>query len=647
MQNKTPHKPAAWDSAASDNLYGISKWGRGMFEVDAQGNLCVKAGAENSDVAVPLPEIIAGIEQRGHAMPVLLRIENFIDTRIAYLHRTFRAAIEANRYRGEYRGVYPVKVNQQCQVIEEIARFGAPFGHGLEAGSKGELILALANMPKQGLLILNGYKDQAFIDLGLWAHKLGYRCFFVVESPRELDLLLQRSAALKVRPRIGARIKVSARVSGMWTETSGDRSSFGLSTVQLVQMAETLQRERMLDCLELLHCHLGSQIPCLDDIRAGVNEACRYYVNLIRAGAPMGYIDVGGGLAVDYSGMCSGMEHSRDYDMESYCHAIVSTMQQVFSKEKVSHPHIVTESGRATVAHASMLLFNVIDVMQFSPMSLEKAMGEVELAEGAVPAVLHNLRDLARQSRERSCRGARLYARALELRDELRREFQHGNISLNARAYGEELFLAIAHFVLEQGEGSGLEADALESLRESLADIYYANLSVFQSLPDTWAIGQKFPVVPVQRLKEKPERNAILSDLTCDCDGKIDSFILASGVHSTLPVHSVRSGEDYYLGTFLIGAYQETLGDIHNLFGDTHVISVRLNSDGSFDILKEISGDSVADVLSYVEYKPEELFEKMRASAESSFKNACITLRERQDFLRLFSATLNGYTYYQ
>lgn len=493
MHNNTSHTTTVWDSAASDNLYGVSKWGMGMFEIDPQGQLCVKAGGENPDVAVPLPEIIAGIEQRGHALPVLLRIENFIDTRIAYLHRTFRAAIEANRYRGEYRGVYPVKVNQQCQVIEEITRFGAPYGHGLEAGSKGELVLALANMSKQGLLILNGYKDQAFIDLGLWAHKLGYRCFFVVESPRELDLLLQRSVALKVRPRIGARIKVSARVSGMWTETSGDRSSFGLSSVQLVQMVETLQRERMLHCLEMLHCHLGSQIPHLEDIRAGVNEACRYYVNLVQAGAPMGYIDVGGGLAVDYSGMCSGMEHSRDYDMQQYCHTVVNTMQQVFNAGNISHPHIVTESGRATVAHASMLLFNVIDVMQFSPMSMGKAMDTTEPEGDDVPLVLNQLRELARQGKNNALSGALVYARALELRDELRSEFQQGRISLRARAYGEELFLSIAHFVLERGIDSGLEAAALERLRESVADIYYANLSVFQSLPDTWAIGQKFP----------------------------------------------------------------------------------------------------------------------------------------------------------
>ncbi|MFO7830363.1 MAG: biosynthetic arginine decarboxylase [Desulfuromonadaceae bacterium] len=645
MQNHTKNlKNAAWNATASDTLYGISQWGMGLFGVDEPGNLCLKASADADAVPVPLPQIIAGIEQRGHAMPVLVRIENFIDARIAYLHNTFRAAIETNGYRGLYRGVYPVKVNQQCQVIEEITRFGAPYGHGLEAGSKGELVLALANMPKQGLLILNGYKDQAFIDLGLWAHKLGYRCYFVVESPRELDLLIKRSVALKVRPRIGARIKVSAHVSGMWTETSGDRSSFGLSTVQLVQMVETLKQARMLDCLEMLHCHLGSQIPCLEDIQAGVNEASRYYVNLVRAGAPMGYIDVGGGLAVDYSGMCSGMEHSRDYSMEDYCHTVVNTMQQVFNAEKVSHPHIVTESGRATVAHASMLIFDVIDVLEFSPMSISDAMAPEE--DRAIPEVLSRLNQVAQESTDNSHIGALMYARALELRDELRNAFQSGEITLSQRAHGEELFLAIANFVAQEGNESGLDTDALECLRESLADIYYANLSVFQSLPDTWAIGQKFPIVPLQRLDEKPERSAILSDLTCDCDGKVDAFILAGGEQRTLPVHPVRDGEKYYLGTFLMGAYQETLGDIHNLFGDTHIISVRLHNDGSFDILKEISGDSVADVLSYVQYKPDELFEKMRTSAEAGVKNAQITLRERQDFLRLFRNTLNGYTYF-
>ncbi|MDD2557348.1 MAG: biosynthetic arginine decarboxylase [Desulfuromonadaceae bacterium] len=641
-KNSVPTE-AAWSSSASDALYGVSNWGMGLFGIDAAGRLCVKSAFGAEETSVPLPEIIAGIEQRGHPMPVLLRVENFLDTRIAYLHNTFRAAIEARDYRGQYRGVFPVKVNQQCQVIEEITRFGAPYGHGLEAGSKAELVLALANMSRQGLLILNGYKDREFIDLGLWAHKLGYRCFFVVESPQELDLLIECSAAMKVRPHIGARIKVSAKVSGMWTETSGDRSSFGLSSVQLLNMVHTLRAHKMLDCLELLHCHLGSQIPRLDDIRAGINEACRYYASLVKAGAPMGYLDVGGGLAVDYSGMCNGEEYSRDYDMEQYCDAVVVCIKNVLDPLKISHPHIVTESGRATVAHASMLLFNVIDVMRFD--SADSAVTESALQQYAT--VLRPLRELIAEAQGASQGGASLYARALEERDAVRQAFQEGEINLEARAAAEEMFLTLAHQVLRQGEGSGLTPEEFQRLHESLADIYYANMSVFQSLPDTWAIGQKFPVVPLQRLHQKPERNAIIADLTCDCDGNLDSFILAGGEQSTLPLHQLQKGEDYYLGVFMIGAYQETLGDIHNLFGDTHVISIRLNADGSFDIRKEISGDTIADVLGYVHYKPDELFEKMRSSAEAGVKNAQISLRERQEFLRQFSSALDGYTYYR
>ncbi|MFA5700159.1 MAG: biosynthetic arginine decarboxylase [Desulfuromonas sp.] len=634
---------AAWSASASDALYGVSSWGMGLFGIDAEGRLCVKTSCGAEETSVPLPQIIAGIEQRGHPMPVLLRVENFLDARLAYLHTTFRAAIEARDYRGQYRGVFPVKVNQQSQVIEEIIRFGARYGHGLEAGSKAELVLALANMSRQGLLILNGHKDREFIDLGLWAHKLGYRCFFVVESPQELDLLIARSTAMQVRPHIGARIKVSTKVSGMWTETSGDRSSFGLNSVQLLGMVHTLRAHNMLDCLELLHCHLGSQIPRLEDIRAGINEACRYYASLVKAGAPMGYLDVGGGLAVDYSGMCNGEEYSRDYAMEEYCDTIVGCIKEVFDPQQISHPHIVTESGRATVAHASMLLFNVIEVMQFDPAYT----AETESAVKRYAPALRPLRQLLEEIQDLSRPGASIYARALEQRDAVRQGFQKGEINLEARAAAEEMFLTLAQQVLRQGEGSGFTPEELQRLHESLADIYYANMSVFQSLPDTWAIGQKFPVVPLQRLHQKPERNAIIADLTCDCDGKLDSFILAGGEQSTLPVHQLQKGENYYLGVFMIGAYQETLGDIHNLFGDTHVISIRLNADGSFDILKEISGDTIADVLGYVHYNPDELFEKMRSSAEAGVKNAQITLRERQEFLRQFSAALNGYTYYR
>ena len=632
------------DSAA---LYGVRQWGMGLFDLNEDGNLTVKVPANNgvNEVAVPLMEIIAGIEQRGHNMPILLRVENFLDARISLLNNTFRTAIEQGGYRGDYRGVYPVKVNQQCQVIEEITRFGAPFHHGLEAGSKAELVLALANIKKGGLLILNGYKDREFIELGLWAQKLGHSCFFVIESPAELTLLLERSTALNIRPRIGARIKVSVKVRGMWTETSGDRSSFGLNSGQLLKIVATLRQHNMLDCLQLLHCHLGSQIPCLDDISAGVAEACRYYVSLVQEGATMGYLDLGGGLAVDYSGACSGAEHSRDYSLEKYCQEIIRQIRAVLDPLEIPHPHIITESGRATVAYATMLLFNILDVMQFDAATPSEQLADHD------PEVVQQLFTLYR---DRITAPVKRYEQALQSRELLRQAFQRGHITLQQRAVGENLFLSIAQQIATQAQGQAqAQGDDsphlkqfMEELSESLADIYYGNFSVFQSLPDTWAIGQRFPIVPLHRHLEAPTRQAIISDLTCDCDGKLDAFIIAGSERNTLPLHPLADDENYYLGVFLMGAYQETLGDIHNLFGDTHVISVHINDDGGFDILKEISGDTIGDVLEYVQYRPQALYEQVRTCAEAAVKQGTISISERQQLLKTFSSNLNGYTYY-
>ncbi|MGE4578424.1 MAG: biosynthetic arginine decarboxylase [Desulfuromonadales bacterium] len=628
-----------WTLEASAALYGIREWGAGHFDLNEQGNVVVNARFQDKKVAVPLMDIVAGIEERGHAMPVLLRIENLLDARIAFLNETFRAAIGRAGYRGEYRGVFPVKVNQQCQVIEEIVRFGAPYGHGLEAGSKAELVLALASLREGGLLILNGYKDREFIDLGLWADKLGYRCIFVIESPSELPLLIKRSKALGIRPLIGARVKVSAKVGGLWTETSGDRSSFGLSTAQLLSVVDTLRQEQMLDCLQLLHCHLGSQIPHLADIRAGVLEACRYYSDLVREGAAMGYLDLGGGLAVDYSGVRSGHVHSRDYTLDDYCDTLVGTIGATLDAEGIAHPHIVTESGRATVAYASMLLFNILDVMHFEAVALPDA-----LPAGAHP-LLHQL--FALRDENRTADPVNRYNEALSCRDRIRELYKDGQIGLRDRSLGENIFLAIAQNILQHIIETGKTPLGLEGLRESLADIYYGNFSVFQSLPDTWAIGQLFPIIPLHRHLEAPRREAIISDLTCDCDGKLDAFIVAGGESRILPVHPLKKEEEYYLGVFLMGAYQETLGDLHNLFGDTHVVSVRLNEDGSFDVMKEIPGDSIGDVLSYVEYNPQLLFEQLRSTAEAAVRQGRLTVAERQLLLEEFRGSLAGYTYYE
>ncbi|TRO82444.1 biosynthetic arginine decarboxylase [Trichloromonas acetexigens] len=634
-----PRTTSRWTVEKSAELYGIRRWGAGFFDMDANGDVTVKVKFPSGEVAVSLMEIAQGIAQRDHAMPVLLRIENLLDARIIFLNETFREAIAEKGYEGEYRGVFPVKVNQQSHVIEEITRFGARYGHGLEAGSKAELVLAMASLQPGALLICNGYKDEEFIDLGLRATRLGYRCFFVIESPAELDIVIARSRALGVRPLIGARAKVYAKVGGQWTESSGDRSSFGLSSTQLIEVFEKLNDLGMIDCLQLLHCHLGSQIPNLADIRAGVLEACRYYAALVKEGAPMGYLDFGGGLAVDYLGSQSIHPHSRNYDLADYCRAIIDVIRATLDVQGIKHPHIVTESGRATVAFSSVLMFNILDVMHFEAVSLPET-----LPEGSHKRLRH-LFDLCEDIEDHNL--ADRYTEAQAIRGQIRDLFRQGHISLRERSLSENIFLALAQAIAGRIDGLDEIPAGLEGLRQSLSDIYYGNFSVFQSLPDTWAINQIFPIVPLHRNGEAPTREAIIADLTCDSDGKVDTFITGRGVRPTLPLHAVNPDEEYLLGVFLVGAYQETLGDLHNLLGDTNIVSVRINEDGSYDVMKEIEGDSIADVLSYVEYNPQALFENFRAIAEVAVREKRIRVEERKQILNEFSASLQGYTYFE
>ena len=631
------HTP--WTSRDSAELYGIDHWGRQHFSVAPNGDLLVHGDFASGKVTIPLPEILQGARDRGHDLPLLIRIENFLDARISLLNESFAAAIKQANYQGRYNGVFPVKVNQQCAVIEEIVRFGAAYGHGLEAGSKPELLLCLANLNDHSLLICNGYKDREFIDLGLWANKLGHRCFFVIESPNELPLILERSRVLNIQPRIGVRIKVSAKVGGLWTETSGDRSSFGLSTAQLMTTVDTLKQEGMLDCLQLLHCHLGSQIPDIEEIRNGVREASRFYADLAAEGVPLQYIDMGGGLAVDYIGNQSKHCHSRNYDLSGYCDCIVETIKETLDARAIPHPTIVTESGRATVAHTTMLLFNILDVMRFEPLALPE-----QEPQGVDPLISRQYQ-IYLQAEDISL--AEGYLEALQNRDQIRDLFRSGQVSLRQRAVAENLFLAIAGVMAKRKRESDEAPVALNGIDNLLADIYYGNFSVFQSLPDSWAIDQVFPIVPIQRLNERPQRLATISDLTCDCDGKLDHFILGQGESSTLPLHSINAGEDYTLGVFLMGAYQETLGDLHNLFGDTNVISLRINEDGGYDVMKEQSGDTINEVLAMLEYNPAFFYENFRDKIESAVRDKKIDVSERQQLLKLFSAQLHNQTYFQ
>jgi len=629
-----------WSVAESAELYGVRSWGAGYFELSDDGTVAVSVPFNGKRARVSLLDIMAGMQQRGLQMPVLLRIENILDAQVSLLNESFGRAMRSLSYRGSYRGVFPIKVNQQCQVIEEIARFGSRYGHGLEAGSKAELLVALASMePESGYIVCNGYKDTEFITLGLQALKLGYRCFFVLETPTELPIVLETSRALGIRPMLGVRVKLASRVGGAWNESSGDRSIFGLTTSQIVELIDSLKREGMLDCLQLLHYHLGSQIPNIRDIRSGVLEAARYYADLKHEGAALGYLDLGGGLAVDYDGSQTNYDYSKNYSLDEYCLDVVETIMSVLDPQGIEHPVIVTESGRATVAYSSILLFNILDVTRFEPGEVPDPdpEGEHEL--------IGNLRDSLRSINPRNLQEC--YNDAAFYREEIRELFKRGQIRLRELSLAEDIFLEIVRGIVRELQEVKRRPPGLDGLEQSLSDIYYGNFSVFQSLPDVWAIDQVFPVMPVHRLNEAPTRQAIIADITCDSDGKIDRFIGSRGIRKTLPVHPVIDGQPYYFGVFLVGAYQETLGDLHNLMGDTNVASVRINEDGTFDFVREMSGDSIADVLSYVEYQPQQLLEQFRQTAEHAVRKGVVSVAERQAVLEAFAASLRGYTYYE
>ena len=569
---------AEWTAAESAELYGIRNWGAGYFDINEAGNVTVSVPIDGARVSASLTDLIAGMQQRGLQMPALLRLDNLLEAQIALLNESFGKAIQTLGYKAEYHGVFPIKVNQQCAVIEEIARVGARYGHGLECGSKAELLIALAYLePDKGYIICNGYKDEEFVDLALQSLRLGFKCFFVLETPTELPLILEASKRLDVRPMLGIRVKLAAKVEGHWNESSGDRSIFGLTTAQLVELVDALREHGLLDCLQLLHYHLGSQIPNIRDIRGGVLEACRYYVSLKQEGASMGYLDLGGGLGVDYDGSQTNSNYSKNYSLDEYSSDVIETIMTALAGTDVAHPVLITESGRATVAYSSILLFNILDVTSYEP-------------GGAAPVVPEDEHELVKNLLEVlkgvSIKAAKeCYNDAIFYREEIRDLFRRGQIRLRSLSLAENIFLHIV-----------------------------------------WGI---------------------LADITCDSDGKIDRFIESGGLRRTLPVHPLVEGQPYYFGVFLVGAYQETLGDLHNLMGDTNVASVRIQADGSFEFAREMSGDSIADVLSYVEYQPQKLLEQLRRTAELAVRNERITLAQRQTLLESFSASLRGYTYYE
>jgi len=629
-----------WTIENSVDLYGIRNWGGGYFDISEKGEITINPKGNDPANAVSMMDIISGIKERGFGMPILLRLGDILQSQISLLHESFKATIESLGYKGDYRGVSPIKVNQQQQVVEEVTHFGSRYHHGLEAGSKAELIAAISLLKDtEACLICNGYKDKEFIDLGLYARKMGFKCFFVIEMPSELPLILERAEKLKISPLIGLRIKLSSRAGGHWTESGGDRSIFGLSMTQVIETVDYLKENKMIDCLQLLHYHLGSQIPNIRDIRFAVVEACRVYAGLVDEGAPMGYLDLGGGLAVDYDGSHTNFTSSRNYTLDEYCADIIEVIMGTLDDRDIAHPTIITESGRAMVAYYSVLLFNIIDVSCFETSPIPKKLPE-ETHE-----MIGNLVDVLKSLTIKNMQEC--YNDALYYRDEIRQLFKHGNISLRERAMGENIFWHVLKKIAADLEKLKKIPPELEGIENALADIYYGNFSVFQSLPDSWAIDHLFPIMPVHRLNEAPKKNAILADITCDCDGKIDKFIDIHDVKNSLPLHALKPDEDYYLGVFLVGAYQETLGDLHNLLGDTNIVSIEIRKDGDFKFIREIEGDSVEDVLSYVEYDTKAIVVNFRETAEKAVRRGLITPNERQKIMKAFQAGLRGYTYFE
>jgi len=629
-----------WSVKNASELYGINRWGAGYFSINQSGDVVVTPYGSDHGPSISLYEVAKEVEDRGFSMPVLLRIENILGSQIKLLHETFRKAIKENSYQGEYKGVFPIKVNQQEQVVEAITQFGKEYNHGLEAGSKPELIAALSMLNnRDACLICNGYKDEEFIDLGLHAIKMGFQVFFVIEVPGEVDLIIERAKFHNIMPYLGLRIKLSTQAEGLWSHSGGDSSVFGLGMSHIVDVVDRLKEENMLDCLQLLHYHIGSQIPNISDIRAGAMEATRIYEELVKEGAPMGYLDLGGGLAVDYDGSQTNYHSSRNYTMEEYCTDIVESVATVLEKNNIPHPTLITESGRATVAYYSLLIFNILDVSSFLPPPIPEKLPE------STNDILENLLATYKMISVKSIQEC--LNDALFYRSQVRQLFKSGQITIRERALAENL---VQHILIKLSELSRelkqIPKD-LQHINRMVHDIYYGNFSLFQSLPDVWAIDQIMPIMPIHRLDEAPSHPAIISDITCDCDGKIDNFPDAYNEKRNIMLHDLKDGEDYYLGVFLVGAYQETLGDLHNLFGDTNVITIHVNKDGGYQFIRELEGDSVEDVLSYVEYDVRSMKTRLKKIAEDSIRRGLITAKERKAILERFDEGLRGYTYFE
>lgn len=621
-----------WSLAQAREVYNITRWSGGYFDIGLQGRLYARSRSNSDHPGIDLHALAGELRTQGYGLPVLVRFSHILHERVDALCEAFSEAIAGCKYQGQYTAVYPIKVNQQRSVVNEIIAYGGS-RVGLEAGSKPELMAVLALSRPGGVVICNGYKDREYLRLALIGKQLGLRIFIVVEKLSELDLIIQESRRLGIRPQLGMRMRLASISAGKWQNTGGEKSKFGLSAGQALRAMERLRAENLLDTLNLLHCHMGSQIANIRDIQQGLREVGRYYAELRRLGAGVTYVDLGGGLGVDYEGTASRSYCSMNYSVQEYANNVVHTLWEVCAEQDLPHPNLITESGRALTAHHAVLITNVIDHEQIPENTDLQAPGSDE------PLILHNLwkvySDVARGS------AVEAYHDAVHWLGEAQSMYTHGVLGLEQRARAEQLYYAICRKIrpfLHPGNRSHREL--LDELNDKLAEKLFLNFSLFQSMPDVWALDQIFPIMPLHRLTERPISRAILQDLTCDSDGCIKYYVDGEGIETTLPLPSYHKGEPYLLGIFLLGAYQEILGDMHNLFGDTDAVNVELTGNGH-RLVEPQHGDTAADLLRYVHYKPESL----QAAYREKIAQAKLSADQRRAYLEILDSGLQGYTY--
>ena len=627
----------SWTEEDSAQLYGINNWGANYFRVNERGNVAVTphgAGGPQID----LLELTQDLQERGICVPILVRFPDITKARIELIANCFHKAIQEYGFNGNYSGVYPVKVNQERHLVEELVQFGVNSRLGLECGSKPELLVVLAMMSTpNALIVCNGYKDYEYIETALLAQKLGRKIIIVVDRMSELPMIISAAKKFNIMPSIGFRAKLNSKGGGKWVESSGSHSKFGLTPNEIVEGFKLLQKEEMVDCLKLLHFHVGSQIPSIQAIKGTIKEAARFYVELSALGAKLEYIDVGGGLGVDYDGSGTS-DSSTNYSEQEYANDVVSIIQAICDEKGVPHPNIITEAGRSLVAYHAALVFNILGVNDL------KNPVEVQKAQRADHRIIKELTEIFDKLKPANINES--YNDAINLKEELIQLFTFGVAGLEQLAKGDNIFLAIVNKIHRLSKNLEDAADIHQQLDDMLADTYFCNFSVFQSMPDSWAVDQLFPIMPIHRLKEQPTRRAALVDLTCDSDGHIGHFISPTTGEPKpfLEVHPIKENEPYFMAVFLVGAYQEILGDLHNLFGDTHAVHVTVNENG-YSLEHFVEGDTVTDVLSYVEYNRSELIEKIRRATEESIGKGTITKQEAGVLLKNYEAGLSGYTY--